>query len=419
MNLNLRRAFITLLVLFVPLENLLPVSTVGFSYSNDLTHHRVSVSAGTYPGFILWSLACLFLFGMLMGKLEVYGGLQVPSLWRRFWAFILDFIFGVTVPGSVFALLPIYLEAQRTGNFQWQFQRDYSVASDWLIWPLVILMMVILVLYFAYPLTKGKATIGGYLLRLILTEKDKPVVLPWTRAIKRVLWQMFGLCVWPFTVIKGKDTEGKTWYDRKSGFRVMRYEKKTGEIKGPHGAWYFVVGLILCGLAYANSHYLPSLDSTPHWRTYTFTDYHFSLESPMPLPVDKPAYEKKELDADATRELYIKEYSDDLNIAVDSTVYDKNIVPNVLDEYYQRIKQAYNSDSKTTNFKSDFEPLALSGARGAIISGTYIYDGDSAQLKVLLAVKGNWICEVTLRGLDKPEEQEEIKRVIQSFKFLE
>lgn len=425
MKLNLRRSFITMLVLITPLENLLQIFNVGFTYNtnysfnNGITHKTVSVSAGTHPGFILWSLVALVFWGMYLRKEEDFGILQISSMWRRFWAFILDLLFSVTVLSSFLALGPLCLEAQRTGNFQWQFERDYSVPLDWLAWPLAVLMLVVLFLYFVYPLTKGRPTVGGYLLHLVVTEKGKPVVLPWPRAIKRVLWVFFGFCVWPFTIIKGKDAEGKTWYDRKSGLQVMRYEKKAGEEKGPHAAWYLIVGLLICGLAYAASHYLPSWDSAPHWRGYTYADYHFSLESPIPLPVDKPAFEKKELDADATRELYIKEYSDDLNVAIDSTIYDKNIVPNVLDNYYQRIKLTYNSDPKTTNFKSDFKPVTWSGVQGAIISGTYVWDGQSTQMEVLLAVKGNWICIATLRGLDTPEVQEEIKRVVQTFKILE
>jgi hypothetical protein len=414
-----------MLVLFILLENLLQVFNVGFSYSTNysfkdgINHKTVSVSAGTHPWFILWALVALFLYGMYLKKEKDFGALQITSMWRRFWAFILDFFFSVTVLSSFLALGPLCLEAQRTGNFQWQFERDYSVPLDWLAWPLAFLMLVILFLYFCYPLTKGRPTVGGYLLRLVVAEKGKPVALPWPKAIKRVLWALLGFCVWPFTIIKGKDAEGKTWYDRKSGLQVMRYEKKHDEEKELHGAWYFTVGLLICGLAYAASHYLPSWDSGLHWRVYTYPDYHFSLESPMALPVDKPAYEKRELDADVTRELYIKEFTDDLNLAIDSTIYDKNIVPNVLDEYYQRIKQTYSSDPKTTNFKSDFKPVAWSGVKGAIVSGTYVYDGQPAQIEVLLAVKGNWICIATLRGLDTPEVQEEFKRVAQSFKILE
>ena len=177
-------------------------------------------------------------------------------MWRRFWAFVLDFFFSVAVLSSLMALAPLGLEAQRTGEFKWQFVRNYFAPLDWLGGLLIILELVILVLYFAYPLTKGRPTAGGYLLRLVVVEKGKPVTLSWPRAIKRVLWAFFGFCVWPFTIIKGKDSEGKTWYDRKSGLQVMRYEKKANEEKGVHGAWYFAVGLLICGLAYAASHYL-------------------------------------------------------------------------------------------------------------------------------------------------------------------
>src|SRR5258708_40058234 len=97
MKLNLRRSFVALLILFIPLENILHVSDVGYSYTKDITHHRVTVSAGDHPVFLLWALGCLVFFSLLLKRKERFSGFRVPSMWRRFWAFVLDSLFCLMV----------------------------------------------------------------------------------------------------------------------------------------------------------------------------------------------------------------------------------------------------------------------------------------------------------------------------------
>lgn len=414
---NLRRGLITMLVLFLPLESILDVSQAGFSYSQDLTHHTVSVSAGTHPGLILWALAALFLFFGILRREEPIRNLQAPSMKRRVWAFCLDFIFYIGAVAPLLALIPLFLEAHRLGHFEWEFARDYSVPLDWLAWPLVLVMMLGMVPYFAYPLTRGKATAGSYLLRLLVVEKGKPVSLSWPSAMKRVGWEFLGFGLWPYTLFKGKDSEGKTWYDRKSGLQVMRYEKDAKAEREFHLVWYFVFAFVACGLAYGYNKYFSQDDTKPHWRTYSYGDYQFSLESPVYLPVDKPAYEVRQLDQDTSKGLAINEGNGGLQVAVESYEYKYKIVPGFPGKFCANFDKASRDDVRVQDFKPMTQAVTLSGLPGKEMSGTYLWKGDPVGFSMVVVTDGEWVWTLKAQGLETPGLEGDLKRIEGSFQI--
>jgi hypothetical protein len=150
---------------------------------------------------------------------------SLAGLIRRFFAFLIDIYLVALVGGGTLALIPLWVEARRTGHFEWKFQRGYSVASDtYLFFPLSLIGALLFFLYFAYPLTIGKQGLGDYALSLKITpvNKIKETGLTWGQVCKRALYAGMGTGLWPYTLWKGRDDQGRTWYDRVSDCEVSR-----------------------------------------------------------------------------------------------------------------------------------------------------------------------------------------------------
>ncbi len=194
-------------------------------YSAHVTNGATRVSGGTSPAMLLWSAFGIFLFAFLMTvnmptHIEEF---QIPSMRRRFCAFLLDFWFAVVTLSGIFGILPVLLEAQRTGVFQWHFERDYGVASDWVGVAAVFVFMGAMLLYFALPLARRKQTVGCWVLKLATVSPSGDVLyLPLSTALWRVIKEFMGLCS-PWKTLGERDTQGRTWYDRDTGLMVVRY----------------------------------------------------------------------------------------------------------------------------------------------------------------------------------------------------
>ena len=157
---------------------------------------------------------------------EVVG---IPSWKRRFAAFLIDFYVVMMTMTPFVALIPLAAEALRTGQFAWAFERKYTVDSDFYIAiPLVLVMMGLLAVYFAWPIGKGRQTVGCYLLRLKVTPDDASRGhFGLSRGLRRVFLGFIGLGSWPFIWLLGRGKDGSTWYDRSTNCRVnlVRYTK--------------------------------------------------------------------------------------------------------------------------------------------------------------------------------------------------
>lgn len=189
------------------------------------TRDQVRVTAGLSPELLAWSVLALPFVIFLIKRRVPSDSEDVPSWRRRFAAFIIDFgvIFAAIAPPAT--LIPLGLEAARTGSFAWTFDRDSTVASDWLLgFPLAIGIMGAMLLYFAVPVVLGTQTVGCYLLRLkvVPVEGWQPRLYD---AMKRVVLGYVGLCMGPLTFWRGRGADGSTWYDRSTKFRVnlVRY----------------------------------------------------------------------------------------------------------------------------------------------------------------------------------------------------
>jgi hypothetical protein len=91
---------------------------------------NTAISAGSHPAMLLWAAIAIALFILLMGREPNAVAEGIPTRKRRVFAFLVDFWFSLLTLSTVGALIPLSIEAVRTGHFMWHFQRNYSVNTD-------------------------------------------------------------------------------------------------------------------------------------------------------------------------------------------------------------------------------------------------------------------------------------------------
>lgn len=202
---------------------LLAVFRVGqVGGSADAAASGTIVSAGSDPLVIGWSVLAIAFFAVLM-KVTIpvsLGG--AATLKRRAAAFFIDFLFSLTVLSSITALLPLWLEARRTGHFSWQFERNYSVGSDITIPPTVLFVMVMMFLYFVLPLTRDKQTMGCFVMRLKVSPPFGTTGCFTLRdASRRLGYVLLGMATWQWARKDFLDEQGRTWWDRETNCEVV------------------------------------------------------------------------------------------------------------------------------------------------------------------------------------------------------
>lgn len=199
---------------------------VGFSFVRS--GQKVSVSASTHPVLIVLAAATIFLFLLLRAREISAERAGYVGLARRFLAFALDLYAFTFLGGSILAIVPLWFEARRTGHFVWFFERDFSVPSDaYLFLPLALVSVLAMFLYFSYSGLANTQTVGSFVLGI----KDFPSCRAgesaglW-RVSKRAFYAGLGLGLWPYTLWKRLDKNGRTWYDRASDWDVTRVTYK-------------------------------------------------------------------------------------------------------------------------------------------------------------------------------------------------
>ena len=194
---------------------------IGFSLSSD--DGNVMLSAGSNPIMLVWAAIALFLYVLLLRspfKTRIVG---ISSGKRRVGAFAIDFFFALITVSAISSLIPLAVEAVRTGHFAWQFQRDYPAAIDGIAALLVPITMAVIFIYFAWPLMKGSQTIGCFITGLKVTPPFGDVGrFTFSEAVRRTFYEFRGLCVW--LLRRGQDSQGRTWYDRETDTRVVLIE---------------------------------------------------------------------------------------------------------------------------------------------------------------------------------------------------
>jgi uncharacterized RDD family membrane protein YckC len=134
------------------------------------------------------------------------------GFWRRFGAFILDFIAVLMALTPIVALPTILSEYFYTGSFEWAFQRDYSRSTDILvIFPSVLILLAGLIYYFYKYTLISKPTLGQYVLGYRIVSNNG--AMDSSIARKRVLLSVLGMCLWPIAVIHGLIKKRVFWWD--------------------------------------------------------------------------------------------------------------------------------------------------------------------------------------------------------------
>ena len=198
-----------------------PSRQIGMSM--EMVNGATNVSAGTSPVAIITSIAMLAIYCLILSNRVATDSSRIAPIWRRVAAFLLDFWVLVFSMGALSGCFDVLLEAHRTGQFRWYFERDYAVATDGFSVALVILSLAALVAYFLLPLIKGGQTVGGWFFRIVTVNLEgHAVVLPFSIATRRLYAEFRGLMS-PVKTLRGRDEQGRTLYDLESGYTVVSY----------------------------------------------------------------------------------------------------------------------------------------------------------------------------------------------------
>jgi hypothetical protein len=432
---NLKRSLVTLLVLFVPWVFLLNAGRVGFSEKLLTTvsekggrQEQLTVWAGTHPGLVLWAVAALFLFGWMMVEKTPEGAWRPASLQRRTFAFLLDMLFTAFVLIPLFPLVPLALDASETGKFSWQFSRSFHVPFDEWMWPAMAGMAVLVPIYFAYSLACGRPTVGATLLGLNITQDGKPASLSFWCALQRVGWEFAGLCLFPFTLITGRDAEGRTWYDRRSGLQVQHFVKPEAAEGARPGAaepstqgialvWYFMFVFLACGAAYWYNLAYPSGSSSfaqnesLQWRLYRYPGFGLSLESPYPLrqKVMKP-------ETGVTRRIVLAADIPEAGVLIEvrGIEYMQVLPREAPQQFAEFIPALFKANPAVKDFKCASRMGTCSGLPAVFLEGTYQMGEMLCRLEAVGVVFENRVWMVEIAVMDGPDMKYMADRVIKS-----
>jgi RDD family len=193
------------------------------TYGRDSVQY---VTAGTTPIALVTAVAGIALLFFLMRRELRIGEFQVSPLWRRYAALWIDLWFSVYVLATVTAMIPLGFEGARTHSFQWHFERDYWVPFDWAIVVLIPAAVGAIATYFVLPLANRRQTLGFWIMRIATVSSDGTVVsLPLSTAFRRARLEFTELLS-PFSlwrIMKGKEAQLGTSYDRDTGLMVVHY----------------------------------------------------------------------------------------------------------------------------------------------------------------------------------------------------
>lgn len=200
------------------LPQFLGVGQIGNSM--EWKNGNTSISAGSHPAVLLWAVTAIALYVVVMIRKPGTVAEGVPPSKRRVLAFLIDFWFSLLVVSSIGALIPLLLEAMRTGHFAWHFHRSYSVKADALAAITSLLFMALMVLYFVFPLTRGRQTVGYFIVRLKLAP---PFGIEGRFTLKAALIRTYYAFAGGSSVFRNwdRDEQGRTWYDRKTNSTVV------------------------------------------------------------------------------------------------------------------------------------------------------------------------------------------------------
>jgi RDD family len=192
-------------------------------YSSETKNGVTRVVAGSSPFVVSLSVLGIIFFIFLMSRELRVGTSQAASLRRRFVAFLFDCWFLLLTVVGVSSLLHLLLEAERSGTFRWRYEQESGIGPDGADAVLMLVNLTAMFMYFVLPLARRRQTVGQWLFSLATVSAGGSVLyLPFSTALWRTFMAFRGL-ISPWRFLKETDTQGRTWYDRETGFTVVRF----------------------------------------------------------------------------------------------------------------------------------------------------------------------------------------------------
>jgi hypothetical protein len=198
------------------------METIGLS--EHWTNDSYMLAAGTHPIALVCAIITALLYMWLMVIPRPNIGRPMPSLFRRFITFWLDFIMSIMMIGPILGILPAITEWKRTGTFKWYFERAAKAPGDeFLMIALTILVFFWLIFYYSFPLLRKRPTPGSCIMGYQVVP-DEGVTITFNKAILRTLLGGLSLCVAYIAFIGHDRKNGKFWLDFVFRTRALKLE---------------------------------------------------------------------------------------------------------------------------------------------------------------------------------------------------
>jgi len=219
---ELRWLFGAVLAVAIFIGNISEPATYGIS--QQWTNEDYSFAGGTHPVALMLALLIAVLYLLLMFAPPTSLGEPLPSVFRRFVSFWLDFILAMTLIAPVMGILPAITEWKRTGSFQWHFERTLHAPGDGCLTAFGLTFLVAgLVFYFSFPLIRHKPSPGACITGYQIVPDDGTTMTVRT-AVLRTLLGFIAACAAYLAPFVARDRKkGKFWLDAVFGTRALRF----------------------------------------------------------------------------------------------------------------------------------------------------------------------------------------------------
>lgn len=219
---DFRWLFVAALAVFLLVSNVAKFQALGIT-SQSSSDGTYRFGGGTGPWGLIIAATLVGLYLLFMNARPVELGRPMPTVFRRFIAFWLDFVLALTAIVPIVGIAPALAEWRRTGIFQWSFERTTHASGDTLLAASGLLVgAACLILYFALPLVLRKPSPGTCILGYqIVPDADASMSL--RSAVLRTLLGLVAIGVWFTAPFVARDSNnGKFWLDKVFRTRAVR-----------------------------------------------------------------------------------------------------------------------------------------------------------------------------------------------------
>ena len=174
------------------------------------------MAARSGPAALLGAGFLIFAYWIAISDNARYDGTKPAGIFRRAVAYMVDLSIGFAIIPPVLAVPLLLVESSLTGSFVWEFNRTDLVPTDVLVGiPVLGFSIVLINLYFAYPLARGTQTPGCRLLGLVIIDFEEEGRVPLGRAVMRSFLAFLGALGFFITIPLAlwSRQPGMMWYD--------------------------------------------------------------------------------------------------------------------------------------------------------------------------------------------------------------